>query len=92
MTLTDVSQLSFHCRHEDNCAGDCYNCSNYVITYKEVKEQLEQLNVCDVKDIIDQLREWSVNTNVDMGDGSMKNMDIIASENAIAIVRTGGKI
>ena len=92
MTLADVNQLRFHCNHRGNCAGDCHNCSNYIITYKEVKEQLNQLNVCDVKDVIDQLREWSVNTNVDMGDGSMKNMNIIASENAITIVQAGGKI
>ena len=43
-----------------------------------------------IEKIVEQLEEWTFNADVNLGDGTVKNSDLIASENAIDIVKRGG--
>lgn len=43
----------------------------------------------DVEKVVEQLEEWTFNADVNLGDG-IKNSDLIASKNAIDIVKRGG--
>ena len=43
-----------------------------------------------IEKIVEQLEEWTFNADVNLGDGTVKNSDLIASENAIEIVKRGG--
>ena len=43
-----------------------------------------------IEKIVEQLEEWTFNADVNLGDGTVKNSDLIASKNAIDIVKRGG--
>lgn len=43
-----------------------------------------------IEKIVEQLEEWTFNADVNLGDSTVKNSDLIASENAIDIVKRGG--
>lgn len=43
-----------------------------------------------IENIVEQLEEWTFNADVNLGDGTLKNSDLIASKNAIEIVKAGG--
>ena len=43
-----------------------------------------------IEKIVEQLEEWTFNADVNLGDSTVKNSDLIASENAIEIVKRGG--
>ena len=43
----------------------------------------------DIDRVVAELKEWSFNADVNLGDGTVKNSDLIASENAIEIVKRG---
>lgn len=51
----------------------------------------QQKSAYDIDQVVEELKNWSINTNIDTLDGSSKNVDIIASENAIDIVKHGGE-
>lgn len=44
----------------------------------------------DVDKVVEQLEEWTFNADVNIGDGTMMNHNLIASKNAIEIVKGGG--
>lgn len=44
----------------------------------------------NVDKVINELDEWTFNANIDMGDGSMMNHNLIVRDNAVDIVRKGG--
>ncbi len=44
----------------------------------------------DVDKVVEQLKEWTFNADVNIGDGTMMNHNLIASKNAIEIVKGGG--
>lgn len=50
----------------------------------------EQPTAYDVEKIVEQLEEWTFNADVNLGDDTVKNSDLISSENAIDIVKRGG--
>ncbi|MBQ3600954.1 MAG: hypothetical protein II992_07125 [Lachnospiraceae bacterium] len=50
----------------------------------------EQPTAFNVEKVVEQLEEWTFNADVNLGDGTVKNSDLIASENAIEIVERGG--
>ena len=49
-----------------------------------------QPTVYDIEKVVAELKEWTFNADVNLGDGTVKNSDLIASENAIGIVKRGG--
>lgn len=44
----------------------------------------------DVDKVVEQLEEWTFNADVNIGDGTMMNHNLIVSKNAIEIVKGGG--
>lgn len=44
----------------------------------------------DVDAVVKQLEEWTFNADVNMGDETMMNHDLMVSKNAIEIVKGGG--
>ena len=44
----------------------------------------------DIEKVVAELKEWTFNADINLGDGTVKNSDLIASENAIEIVKRGG--
>lgn len=44
----------------------------------------------DVDKVVEQLKEWTFNADVNIGDGTMMNHNLIVSKNAIEIVKGGG--
>lgn len=44
----------------------------------------------DVDAVVEQLKEWTFNADVNIGDGTMMNHNLIVSKNAIEIVKAGG--
>lgn len=51
----------------------------------------EQPAAYDVDKVVEQLEEWTFNADVNIGDGTMMNHNLIASKNAIDIAKAGGK-
>lgn len=43
----------------------------------------------DIEKVVAELKEWTFNADINLGDGTVKNSDLIASENAIEIVKRG---
>lgn len=50
----------------------------------------EQPTAYDVDAVVKQLKEWTFNADVNIGDGTMMNHNLIVSKNAIEIVKAGG--
>ena len=44
----------------------------------------------DIDKVVSQLEKWSFNADVNIGDGTMMNHNLIVSKNAIEIVKRGG--
>lgn len=44
----------------------------------------------DVEKVVKELKEWTFNADINIGDGTMMNHNLIVSENAIDTVREGG--
>lgn len=44
----------------------------------------------DVDKVVERLKEWTFNADVNIGDGTMMNHNLIVSKNAIEIVKGGG--
>ena len=44
----------------------------------------------DVDKVVKELEEWSFNADVNVGDGTIMNQNLIARDNAIGIVKDGG--
>lgn len=50
----------------------------------------EQPTAYDVDKVVAELKDWTFNADVSIGDGTIMNHNLIASENAIDIVKRGG--
>lgn len=46
----------------------------------------------DVDKVVKEINEWTFNANIDVGDGTVMNHNIIVRDTAIEIVKTGGNI
>lgn len=46
----------------------------------------------DVDKVIKDLNEWTFNANIDVGDGTIMNKNLIISDTAINMVKAGGNI
>lgn len=44
----------------------------------------------NVDKVVKELDEWTFNANIDMGNGSMMNHNLIVRDNAVDIVKKGG--
>ena len=44
----------------------------------------------DIEKVVAELKEWTFNADVNLGDGTVKNSDLIASKNVIEMVKRGG--
>lgn len=46
----------------------------------------------DVDKVLKEINEWTFNANIDVGDGTAMNHNLIVRDTAIEIVKTGGNI
>lgn len=44
----------------------------------------------DVDKVVKEINEWTFNANIDIGDGTIMNHDLIVRDTAIEIVKAGG--
>ena len=44
----------------------------------------------DIDKVVEKLKDWTFNADINIGDGTMMNHNLIVSENAIEIVKQGG--
>ena len=51
----------------------------------------EQPTAYSVDKVVEELKEWTFNADINVGDGTIMNHDLIVSKNAIEIVKQGGK-
>ena len=59
--------------------------------YDAVKDVINNMPTAyDVDKVVEQLEEWTFNADVNIGDGTMMNHNLIVSKNAIEIVKGGG--
>ena len=79
MRLIDADNLNFE--------GQKYNKSQM----KSILDFIDkQPTAYDVDKVVEQLEEWTFNADVNIGDGTMMNHNLIVSKNAIKIVEGGG--
>lgn len=45
----------------------------------------------DVDEVVKEINEWTFNANIDVGDGTIMNHNLIVRDTAINIVKVGGK-
>lgn len=45
----------------------------------------------DVDEVVKEINEWTFNANIDVGDGTIMNHNLIVRDTAIEIVKAGGK-
>lgn len=89
MRLIDADKLSFYCNYEGDCSGDisrCQECSNYVLDYRDIKNQP---TAYDIDSVVEQLKQcYGIvrSTSVDYAEG-LKD----AYERFIGIVKIGGR-
>ena len=59
--------------------------------YDAVKDVINNMPTAyDVDKVVSQLEEWTFNADVNIGDGTMMNHNLIVSKNAIEIVKGCG--
>lgn len=46
----------------------------------------------DVDKVVKEINEWTFNANINVGDGTVMNHNLIVRDTAIEIVKTGGNI
>jgi hypothetical protein len=88
--LIDAEKLNFHCNYNGDCSGDvshCKECDNYVLDYRDIQEQP---TAYDVDKVVKEINEWTFNANIDVGDGTIMNHNLIVRDTAINIVKAGG--
>lgn len=51
----------------------------------------EQPTAYDVDKVVKEINEWTFNANIDVGDGTVMNHNLIVRDTAIKIVKRGGK-
>ena len=51
---------------------------------------MEQPTAYDIDKVVKELEEWTFNADINVGDGTIMNHDLIVSKNAIEIVKQGG--
>lgn len=69
------------------------DCDNFdlTISLKEIKRIIkERPTAYDVGKVVKELNEWTFNANVDVGDGTVMNHNLIVRDTAIEIVKAGG--
>lgn len=52
----------------------------------------EQPLAYDVDGVVKEINEWTFNANIDVGDGTVMNHNLIVRDTAIEIVKAGGNI
>ena len=72
----------------DNLSGMLSSMEDYDAIRKVVNNMP---TAYDVDAVVEQLEEWTFNADVNIGDGTMMNHNLIASKNAIEIVKAGGE-
>lgn len=50
----------------------------------------EQPTAYDADKVVKELNEWTFNANIDVGDGTVMNRNLIVRDTAIEIVKAGG--
>lgn len=55
-----------------------------------INDESQTPTTYDVDKVVEQLKEWTFNADVNIGDGTMMNHNLIVSKNAIEIVKAGG--
>ena len=65
--------------------------NNNLIHINTVKRLLKDVDTAyDIDKVVKELEEWTFNADINVGDGTIMNHDLIVSKNAIEIVKQGG--
>ena len=86
MGLIDADALKEYCMNASKSDDDFRRVS--LATLASVIDA--QPTAYDVDKVVEQLEEWTFNADVNIGDGTMMNPNLIVSKNAIEIVKGGG--
>lgn len=86
MGLIDANALKEYCMNASKSDDDFRRVS--LATLVSVIDA--QPIAYDVDKVVQQLEEWTFNADVNIGDGTMMNHNLIVSKNAIEIVKAGG--
>lgn len=86
MGLIDTDALKEYCMRASKSDDDFRRVS--LATLASVIDA--QPTAYDVDKVVEQLEEWTFNADVNIGDGTMMNHNLIVSKNAIEIVKGGG--
>ena len=68
MKLINADKLSFHCNYGGDCSGDishCQECSNYVLDYRDIKDQPTAYDIDGVVEQLKRCYETVRSTSVD---------------------------
>lgn len=64
---------------------------NFDLLIHNLCKEIRQIPIAyDVEEVVKQLKEWTFNADVNIGDVTITNHDLISSKNAIEIVKDGG--
>lgn len=88
MGLIDANKLNFRCNYNGDCSGDishCKECDNYVLDYRDIQEQP---TAYDMDKVVEQLKNVSYER---LGNAGMGGENVVNLDDAIEIVKTGGK-
>lgn len=67
------------------------NKENFDLLIHNLCKEIRQIPIAyDVDEVVKQLKEWTFNADVNIGDVTITNHDLISSKNAIEIVKDGG--
>lgn len=78
MRLIDADKLrkQIHCEYSDDLG---------------ILEKIdEQPTAYDVDKVVKEINEWTFNANINVGDGTVMNRNLIVRDTAIEIVKKGG--
>ena len=57
----------------------------------DVFEEIRNMQIAyDIDKVVEELKDWTFNADINIGDGTMMNHNLIVSETAIEIVKQGG--
>lgn len=68
----------------------CITSTGHELSMSMIVNFIENQHITySIEKVVEELKEWTFNADVNIGDGTLKNSKLIASENAIKIVKRG---
>ena len=99
MRLIDADELMDVILRSKKINSECALEENAVDTYDNGQQETFELVIKMVEDqptaydpdkVVKEINEWTFNANIDVGDGTVMNHNLIVRDTAIEIVKGGG--